>query len=283
MQTPPWRREIDDVVRAVCGGMLFGIPLLYTMEVWWIGGATTPTNMAIVLLFTLAAVLLLVRTAGFHKKSEMRAPDVFVGAVEAVALGLVAATVVLVLLREITSDTPFAVALGKVIYEAAPFALGVAVARHVFTRSRDEADKTSGHSTDHDGVRGTVADLGATFIGALFVAFNISPTEEIPMLSAASSPLALLAVIGASLVISYGIVFEAGFGDEKKRHEQLGIFQHPVTETMAAYLVALAGAALMLLFFRNIQVGDPAPHVISHIVLLGLPAAIGGAAGRLAV
>ena len=175
--------------------MLFGIPLLYTMEVWWIGAATTPTNMAMVLLFTLGAVLLLVRTAGFHKTSEMRTHDVFIGAVEAVALGVVSATVVLVLLREITSDTPFAVALGKVIYEATPFAIGVAVARHVFSRSRDQSDDTARRSSDRNGVRGTVADLGATFIGAMFIAFNIAPTDEIPMLAAASSPLALLALM----------------------------------------------------------------------------------------
>lgn len=274
---------VDDLVRGLAGGMLFGVPLLYTMEVWWIGAATTPTNMAVVLLFTVGAVLLLVRTAGFHKTSEMRTHDVFIGAVEAVALGVVSATVVLVLLREITSDTPFAVALGKIIYEATPFAIGVAVARHVFSRSRDQSDDTSGRSSDRNGVRGTVADLGATFIGAMFIAFNIAPTAEIPMLAAASSPLALLAVMGASLVISYGIVFEAGFGDQEKRREQQGVLQHPATETMAAYLVALAGAALMLLFFRNVQVGDPGPHVLSHIVLLGLPAAVGGAAGRLAV
>jgi putative integral membrane protein (TIGR02587 family) len=117
----------------------------------------------------------------------------------------------------------------------------------------------------------------------MFIAFNIAPTAEIPMLASASSPLALLAVMAASLVISYGIVFVAGFGDQKMRQEQQGVLQHPVTETMAAYLIALAGAALMLLFFRNVQLGDPGPHLISHVVLLGLPAAVGGAAGRLAV
>jgi uncharacterized membrane protein len=39
----------------------------------------------------------------------------------------------------------------------------------------------------------------------------------------------------------------------------------------------------MLIFFRNRQVGDLGSPVISHVVLLGLPAAIGGAAGRLAI
>lgn len=52
---------------------------------------------------------------------------------------------------------------------------------------------------------------------------------------------------------------------------------------MAAYLVALACSAAMLMFFRNLQPGDPWPMVVEHTVLLALPAAVGGAAGRLAI
>jgi putative integral membrane protein (TIGR02587 family) len=260
--------------------MLFGIPLLYTMEVWWIGSATSPTNMAVVLALTFVPVVLLVHTAGFRRSRELRLSDVGIAAVEAVAIGALSSALVLALLREITFDTPFAEALGKVIYEAAPFALGVAVARHVFSSGRDTSDDESRRG---DGAGGTIADLGATLVGSLFVAFNIAPTEEIPMLAAASSPASLLVVMAASLLISYGIVFEAGFGDQDKRRQQKGIFQHPATETIAAYLVALAGATLMMLFFRNLEIGDPGPHLLSHVILLGLPAAVGGAAGRLAI
>ena len=262
---------------------MFGIPLLYTMEVWWIGSATTPTTMMVVLLLLFAPLVLIVHAAGFRRVREVTFVDDIIGAIEALALGVISATVVLVLLRELTPATPFREGLGKILYEAAPFAIGVAAARHVFTQNSDESDSESRPAKSRDGLTGTVADLGATFIGAVFIGFSIAPTEEIPMLAAASSPPALLAIMAVSLVISYGIVFEAGFGDQQARREQQGILQHPVTETMAAYLTSLGGAALMLLFFRNVQVGDPAPHFISHVILLGLPAAVGGAAGRLAV
>ena len=33
----PWRKEFDDFIRALSGGFLFGVPLLYTMEMGWIG------------------------------------------------------------------------------------------------------------------------------------------------------------------------------------------------------------------------------------------------------
>ena len=273
---------LGDLVRAFAGGMLFGIPLLFTMEVWWIGSATTPAGMAAVLALTFVPVVLLIRTAGFRRSQDVRWADVLTGAVEAVAIGVVSVAMVLVLLQEITLDSPLSEILGKIVYEATPFALGAAVARHIFSQSRDEGDDATPQSSEQDSVRGTVADLGATLIGAVFVGFNMAPTDEIPMLAAASSPASLLAVMAASLVISYGIVFQAGFGDQKKRRQQQGVLQHPVTETVASYLVALACSAGMLLFFRNLQTSDPWPMLVEHTVLLGLPAAVGGSAGRLA-
>ena len=44
-----WAEELNEVVRGASGGMLFGIPLLYTMEVWWIGSFTSPIRMLSVL------------------------------------------------------------------------------------------------------------------------------------------------------------------------------------------------------------------------------------------
>jgi len=263
--------------------MLFGIPLLFTLEVWGIGAAATPPTMALVLAVTFVPVSLLVHTGGFRRLMRVSVTAILREAVEALAVGIVSVAAVLVLLREITPQTPAADALGKIVYEAVPFAIGAAVACHVLARSPDQVDGDRTGAEGRGGGRGTVADLGSTLVGAVFVAFNIAPTEEIPRLSAASSPPTLLAVVAASLLLSYGIVFVAGFGDQARRREQRGVLQHPVTETVVAYLVALVASAVMLLFFRSIQFGDPWPLVLDHVVLLGLPAAVGGGAGRLAI
>jgi Putative integral membrane protein (DUF2391) len=37
-----WIREINDIIRGACGGFLFGIPLLYTMEAWGVGSFASP-------------------------------------------------------------------------------------------------------------------------------------------------------------------------------------------------------------------------------------------------
>lgn len=270
-------------MRGVTGGMLFGIPLLFTFEVWGIGAGATPPALALVLGVTFVPVSLLVHTGGFRRSMQVSVAAILREALEAVAVGIVSVAGVLVLLGEITPRTPAVDALGKIVYEAVPFAIGVAVARHVLAQSRDQVDgdTTGAEGGGHRG--GTVADLGSTLVGAVFVAFNVAPTEEVPRLAAASSPPALLATVVVSLLISYGIVFEAGFADQARRRQQRGILQHPLTETVVAYLVALVASAVMLVLFRSIELGDPWPLVLDHVVLLGLPAAVGGAAGRLAI
>ena len=38
----PWSTELTDLVRATSGGLLLGVPLLYTVELYWIGQHTSP-------------------------------------------------------------------------------------------------------------------------------------------------------------------------------------------------------------------------------------------------
>jgi putative integral membrane protein (TIGR02587 family) len=281
----PWAQEALDLVTAASGGLLFGIPMLFTMEVWWTGAHTTPAQALGMLAIIALPVFLLNRTDGFRRSRDVSTGEALMDTVEAVAIGLVLVATFLVLLKEITPDTPLAVGLGKVVYEALPFCLGIGVSRHFLRGGRDgtddDDDDGGGSTGSKDGLHATVADLGATAIGALFIALNISPTDEVPMLTAALGPLGILAVMAASLLVSYGIVFVAGFGDQDRRHGQEGPFQRPATETIVCYLVALACSALMLSVFQRL--GGPWPVALDHVIVLGLPATVGGAAGRLAI
>ncbi|HEY9735401.1 MAG TPA: DUF2391 family protein, partial [Trichocoleus sp.] len=131
--------------------------------------------------------------------------------------------------------------------------------------------------------REALRDIGATLVGAIILASNIAPTDEVSMLEAAITPPWLLVMIGVSLVLSYCIVFAAGFAAQRKRRQQQGIFQRPITETVITYLVSLLSATLMLWFFHRVGPGDPWSLWFKQTIILGLPATIGGAAGRLAI
>ncbi|MDZ8104053.1 MAG: TIGR02587 family membrane protein [Nostoc sp. DedQUE12a] len=285
-----WRSEINDIIRGACGGFLFGIPLLYTMEVWWIGSLAKPQLMMMAIALMLIVVFLLNQTEGFRKRRyTWQAQQAAMDTVEAIAIGITCSTFVLLLLRELTLETSLRESLGKIIFESVPFTLGVALANQFLGDTRNDDDKETppprydADKKNENQIDATLADIGATIIGAIVIAFNIAPTDEITMLAAAASPLWELAIIAASLLISYGIVFQAGFSDQRKRRQQKGIFQRPSSETIMSYLVSLLASALMLWFFQKLTFSDPWTMWLDQTLMLGLPATIGGAAGRLAI
>lgn len=307
-----WTTEIQDWLRGAAGGFLFGIPLLYTMEVWWIGSYLEPPLMLLVLAITFSIVFLLNRTDGFRQSSPDDSRQALMDSVEALAIGVLSVALVLFLLQEIDLSTPLNEALGKIVLEGMPFTIGVALARSILSGVRDKvgdndqadqenaqaddspdankrdaaSDKQrSNQSTDQfpENYSAALADLGATLVGAIFIAFSIAPTDEVPMLAAATSPASLLAILIASILISYCVVFVAGFTTQDRRLQQQGAFQRPLVETVMAYLLSLGSAALMLWIFHRLSLTEPWTIWLERTLVLGLPATIGGAAGRLAV
>lgn len=129
----------------------------------------------------------------------------------------------------------------------------------------------------------TLADAGATILGAVLVSSSIAPTEEVPLIAAGLSLGGLIPLVLGSLAISYIIVFEAAFISQEVRRKQEGIFQSPVSETVFSYLISLVVSTFMLWLFQTVTVSDPPGLWMAYAIVLGFPAAVGGAAGRLAV
>ncbi|HEY9828352.1 MAG TPA: TIGR02587 family membrane protein [Stenomitos sp.] len=281
-----WKQELNSLIRGISGGFLFGIPLLYTMEVWWVGSSAKPPRLLIAIALTFTIVFLLNQTTGFRDTKDVRFRDAFMDSTRAIAIGLLCTSCVLVLFQEITFDTPLGEALGKLIYESVPFALGVALSNQFLKDNSDQnqEDRKKQQKSDRKKqLNGTIADVGATFVGSIIVGFSIAPTDEVPMLAASTSGPWLLLLILASLLISYAIVFAASFSNQTKRQQQQGIFQDPFSETVISYLVSLVAAALMLWFFNQLNLELPWSTWLRYTVIMGLPASVGGAAGRLAI
>ncbi|MEB3181562.1 MAG: TIGR02587 family membrane protein [Nostocaceae cyanobacterium] len=278
-----WVNEIDDLIRGACGGFLFGIPLLYTMEVWWIGSLVEPARMMIALVITYIVVFLVNRTAGFRTIKDNSVIEAAMDSVEAIAIGIVCTTFMLILLREITLQVPLDEALGKILFESVPFTLGIALSQEFLSGDRNLDMESNNNSQNNDKLNATIADIGATLLGATVVAFNIAPTDEVAMLAMGVTGVWLPLIIATSLIVSYAIVFVSGFANQSKRMQQRGVFQRPLSETILAYLLALLAAAFMLWFFERISFEDPWTMWLKYTLILGLPASIGGAAGRLAI
>jgi putative integral membrane protein (TIGR02587 family) len=286
-QTLPgsWRDELDDFLRAISGAFIFATPLLYTMEMWWIGMTAELWKLLLFLgvAFLICLGLARSRTGGFKQEESTFAT--IEQAVDVVAVGLIGAVVVLAVLDRITVGDPLESVIGKVLVQAVPLAIGAAVANAIFGK-RGEKNRTG---DDDEGQAGSPkdswkelrADLSATFIGALFLSFSIAPTDEVEVLGAALDYRHQIALIGLSLLLSYVIVFASGYSAGPR--SQSGPFQSPLTETIFAYVVALLVALASLYLFDRVEPGDPLAHIIAMVLVLGFPATVGGAAGRLVV
>jgi putative integral membrane protein (TIGR02587 family) len=158
-----------------------------------------------------------------------------------------------------------------------PLSLGAAVANAVFKRGKDR------HQADDEGAWSALFHkIGATAIGAAFVAFSAVPTEEITQIASGLTYGHQLALVALSLLIAHAIVFHSGYhpdqgGDGSPTEGRLA----HATETAAAYVVALTLALVAVLIYNRTGTHAPLPALLTQALVLGLPAAIGGAAGRL--
>jgi putative integral membrane protein (TIGR02587 family) len=274
-----WAKELDDVGRGLSGAALFGMPLLFTMEMWWLGADATTGQLFGALALALGANTALAHFSGFKHDSPLH--HSVAEAVEAVALGAVASLVVLLVLGQIEADEPLRGIVGKVVVQAVPLSLGASVANALFSRGGREFEDENGEPPSGGFLHLTLLDVGATVAGGLLIGFSIAPTEEVALLAAELDLTHQLALIALSLAVTYAVVFESGFDPMSKGSKTHGPFQSPVTETALAYAVSLAVSFVVLRLF-GFATDEPLGNVVAQVLVLGLPTAIGGAAGRIA-
>jgi putative integral membrane protein (TIGR02587 family) len=274
----PWRRELDDFL----GAFLFGMPLLFTMEMWWLGTLIRPWELLVLLAIAFVANLGLARFGGFKRQEARDFADYVEQSIDAVAVGAIASTTVLLVLNRIDFGDPLDAMLGKIVVQTVPLSIGASVANLVFAPGKSR----EGDSENRPGIGAwqvVLRDLGATAAGAIFIGSSIAPTEEVVMLAHQMTYLHVLALIGFSILLTYAIVFESGFHVGGRAPRVDGLAQTPQAETALAYLLSLSVAAVVLFLFNRAELGDPLAHLVSQTFVLGLPTAIGGAAGRLVV
>lgn len=281
----PWRRELYDFVRAFSGAFISGAPLLYTMEMWWIGRYAGTWKVLLLLAATFVANLGLAYFAGFRRAARTLTESLF-QAVDAVAVGIVASAIILLVLNRIGPDEPPGSILGQIVIQTVPLSLGASVANAVFGggggRQGDDGDAGGGHGAARRGQWwAALNDVGATIIGGIFIGFSIAPTQEVPTLAARMELPHQLALIALSLIVTYMIVFASGFDPEEREGKDQGLFQRPLTETIMAYVVSLIVAFGFLYLLDQLRPDEPFAAILTQVLVLGLPTAIGGAAGRL--
>jgi putative integral membrane protein (TIGR02587 family) len=267
------RHFVVELGRAFAGALLFSIAILMTMEMWAIGFSIAPLRLA---LFTLATVLLLVRIAhdeGFEQSVTWRASviDAFVG----YGVGLLTAAAILPLLGVITWDMAADEIVGKLAIQAIPGAIGALLARSQLGENTAGEESQEGSEGQRYG-----AELFTMIIGALFLAFNVAPTEEMALISYMMTPWHGIAVVLLSLALLHIFVYEVDFRGEHKRPQDMGFWMLFLRFTVTGYALVLLVCLYLLWTFGRLDATSMTAALMMTIVL-GFPGALGAAVARL--
>ncbi|HZI86845.1 MAG TPA: DUF2391 family protein, partial [Pyrinomonadaceae bacterium] len=189
------------------GAFLFGMPFLYTMEIWWRGNTAGPPRMLAALALTFIALVVLERAATARAGKSVPWLRTLIEATEALATGLVAATVGLFIIGFLELDSGLHATIGRLCMEGLPFSLGVGLADFMLGEKEDGHDKGSDaqgakHSEKGDMRERVIVRSGATALGATVIALTLAPTEEIPLIAHRLGYPHVLGIVAASLVIS---------------------------------------------------------------------------------
>lgn len=279
-----WKEEMKDLMRGVGGAAIIGVPLVYTMEMWQVATTFRFTNIVALFCFGFLVCVGYNFFSGFRNGSGFA--QAFKDALEAIAIGIVLSAVLMLLIGVIDSATPFPEAMSKIAVEAIPLAIGASIANTQFDGGQQDRAASDEEQPDDEASESrhkTLREIGTAAAGSLVFAASIAPTEEVALVAQRLSPLGLIAIAGFSLALSYGMIFIADFTGSEARRNDPGILQSPIGETVLAYAVALTISLTAVCFFHSVEIAESPYTVVALTVSLGLPAAIGGAAGRLIV
>lgn len=261
------------LARAFGGALLFAFPLLMTMEMWSLGVTIERVKLLVFLLTTLPMLLGLSYFAGFEPTFQLK--DELLDALAAFAVGFVLSTGLLAAFGVLRLDDLLSHgALGKIALCAAPASIGALLAGKQFgERALGQREKAAA---------GPLGELFLMAVGAMFLAFNVAPTEEMILIAYQIGPLRALLLAALSIALLHLFVYGLGFAGETRRREAGGLLRTFVSFTAPGYGVALLISLYLLWVFGRTD--GVAPHEIATMtIVLGFPAALGAATARLVV
>jgi putative integral membrane protein (TIGR02587 family) len=281
----PIGKSLQEYGRGIIGGLLFSLPLLYTMEIWWAGFSAHPLHLIIYVLMTFALLLGYNYFAGIRHDASWT--EVAIDSVEEMGLGLLISAIALLLLGRIELDMTTSEIVGKVTIEAMTVAIGVSVgtAQLGGAGAGDTGEGDNRGAGTGDGKSSPQANvhfggqLVIAFCGAVLFAANVAPTEEIVMIASEISSWKLFAIALISITLGAVILFRIDFKGAQQHAPPPGVAA-VIIGAVVTYSVALASSAMILWFFGRFD-GQALVTCLAQTVVLGVAATLGASAGRL--
>lgn len=259
------------VGRAIGGAIIFSLPIMMTMEMWWIGFYIDPLRLILLILLSLPLFYGISTVVGFRDSKTFL--DNLIDVLVAYAVTFITTAVVLLIFGVIDGDIHPQNILCMLLLQAVPGSLGALLARNVVGQSslQDEEDERSYKD-----------ELTILAAGALFLALNIAPTEEVALISYRMTSWHSLALVVFTLFVMHAFAV-ASFDFSDTDLSQWSIHRYIfVRITTIGYMVALFISVLMLWIFESADT-QVLHNLIKTAVVLGFPAGVGAAAARLII
>lgn len=274
--SPTVADSLREYGRGLTGGLIFSLPLLYTMEVWWAGLITRPERMLGYLAFVFALLLGYNHFVGIRRDAHRI--EVFIDSIEELGLGVITATVVLYLMGRIHSHSSFDEVVGQILVEAGIVAIGFSVGTAQLGAG-DEGESGEGEGDDNQEGVTFGGQLLLALCGAVLFAANVAPTEEIMMIAIEATPVRIIGLGVLALALGACVLYFVRFASAK-RVSRAETHLDIVAGTVVTYAIAIVASAAILWFFGRFD-GASTEFCVAQTIVLSLPAALGASAGRL--
>lgn len=261
------------LARAFGGALLFSLPLLMTMEMWSLGFSIVPWRLLLFVLVSLPVLLGLSYYAGFEPAFRLR--DEVLDALAAFAVGFILAAALLAVFGVIGPGDSLREVLTAVVLAAVPAAIGALLAGKQF----------AGPGEGQPGEKTPVGLAGVLFLmsaGALFLAFNVAPTEEVVLIAQRMAAPHALVLLALSIGLLHVFVYNLGFPGQEIRKKEHSLIRTLLVFTIPGYGACLIVSTYVLWTFGRLD-GGALHEQVTAVVVLAFPAALGAATARLVV
>lgn len=267
-ETSPSTRFVTGLGRGVAGALFLALPMLMTMEMWYLGFYIARERLFLLLVLNVPLLVLLADRIGFEETDTWR--EAARDAVIAYGIGIVTSLVILTALGLLKGGMPASEMAGKVALQSVPASIGAMLGRSQLGHDGDEEERETSYA----------GELLMMATGALFLSLNIAPTDETMVLAFRMSLWHALVVALLSMLLMHGFVYAVSFTGGHELSPETPWWHAFIRFTLPGYVLALAVSMFTLWIFERF--GDSsAVEIMLSVIVLGFPASLGAAAARL--
>ncbi|CAM3589634.1 MULTISPECIES: TIGR02587 family membrane protein [Agrobacterium] len=269
------RQFLIGLARGTAGALLFALPMLMTMEMWFLGLYVNSWRLLLLCILNLPLLLLLARRIGFENINSWS--QALRDAITAYGLGIAVSAGVLLLFGVLNDQLTASNIVAKVALQSVPASIGALLGRSQLGQHSDAEDEEEG---EYSGETGYLHELFMMVVGALFLNLNVAPTEEMILIAYKVTPYHVLALCLLSIAIMHGFVYALHFKGSHQLHEGQQWWQSFIRFTLPGYVIAIAISIYTLWTFERLD-HTSLSQIMNAAVILGVPASIGAASARL--